>query len=451
MNQDMTWHRFCWGALGGLLLLSSGLLRLTAQSAAPSASRLVILELLAGLVYLFAVRRGHRYPETLSLRYMLLIGIGCRLLLLSAPVVFDDDIHRYLWDGNVLAHGVNPYRYSPLADNLWTLRDENWARIGYPQIRTIYPPMAQYLFAGAWLLGVRSILLLKVLFFLFDVANILLIVLLLRRWNLPVCWAMVYAWSPLAVKEFADSGHLEPVLLFFALLMLVFLLRAKPGYLPAGVCWGLAILIKFIPVIWAPLLWRVGRRRVMLPALLVVGACYLPLSGAGFNLFSGAIMYSRYWTFNGGAYALFSALQQACLPGPASLPFHPLRGLVAMITIGYAWYAGRHCRLDDHRAVAAACGNTLAVCLLFSPTVDPWYICLLLPFLCFTLNPALLLWTVTCMLSYLYYTHQTFPVWIPLGEYLPVALLLLGGWIVQKWRPSACCRIFWSRKQELEK
>ena len=276
---------------------------------------------------------------------------------------------------------------------------------------------------------------LKCLFFLFDVGNILLIALLLKRLRLPISWAIVYAWSPLAVKEFANSGHLEPVLLFFALLMLVFLLCEKPGYLAAGVCWGVAILTKFVPLLWTPLLWRMGRWRVMLPAILVIGTLYLPFLGAGLKLFSGAVMYGRYWTFNGGAFALLSTLLQAFLPGRAQSLLTPLRGLMAVITIGYALYVAKQCRLSDHRSVLAACGNTLAVCLLFSPTVDPWYICWLLPFLCFTQSPGLLLWTVTCMLSYLYYAHHTFPVWIPCGEYLPVALVLLGGWIVRKRRP----------------
>ncbi len=430
----MTWHRLFWACSGGLLLLTSGLLRAIAQAPAPSAYQFVLLELLAGVVYLVAVWRSQRDSAALSWWYVLVIGIGCRLLLLTAPVLFDDDIHRYLWDGNVLAHGVNPYRYPPLAEQLWTLRDENWARIGYPQIRTIYPPMAQCLFAGAWLFGLRTIVLLKCLFFLFDVANMLLISLLLRRLQRPVCWALIYAWSPLASKEFANSGHLEPVLLFFMLLLLICLTREKGGLLAAGTCWGLAILTKFIPLLWAPLLWRVGRWRVILPALLVIGVLYLPFLSAGRNLFSGVGMYSRYWTFNYGAFGLLSALQHALLPGLAQLPLNPLRGLVTVIMIGYALFAAKQCRLSDPLNVLAAAGNTLAVCLLLSPTIDPWYVCWLLPFLCFTLNPGLLLWTVTCLLSYLYYAHGTFPVWIPLAEYLPVALILLGQWIVQKRR-----------------
>ena len=420
----MTWHRISWGVLGGLLLCASAWLGLLARAPAPAASRFVLLELLAGGVYLCAVWHCHRYPAAPALWYILLIGIACRLLVLTTPVLFDDDIHRYLWDGSVLAHGMNPYRYPPLADELWRLRDANWARIGYPRIRTIYPPLAECLFAAAWLLGLRTIVLLKSFFLLFDLANMLLIVRMLRRWQLPVAWVVIYAWSPLAVKEFANSGHLEPVLLCLLLLTLAYLPRARIDGTAAGVLWGLAILTKFVPLVWAPLLWRAGRRRVILPALLVIGAGYLPFLGAGDRLFSGAAMYGRYWTFNAGIFALLSSLQQAWLPGLTQLPVNPLRGLMALLTIGYAVYAARSCRLDNPRALMATCGNILAVCLLLSPTVDPWYLCWLLPFLCFTPNPGLLLWTVTGMLSYCYYIQQTFSVWIPLAEYLPVAGVL---------------------------
>jgi len=422
----MTRSRLYWGIIGGLLLVASGVLHLLARADAPAASRFVILELLAGLVYLLAVWQSYRNPASLSLWYILSIALGCRLLVLSAPVVFDDDIHRYLWDGKVLARGVNPYRYAPLANELWMLRDENWTRVGYPQIHTLYPPLAECLFAGAWLLGLRTIFLLKCLFLLFDLANILLIVLLLTRLQLPGGWVIAYAWSPLAVKEFANSGHLEPVLLFFMLLTLVGVIGKKPRFQLAGAWWGLAILTKFVPLLWAPLLWRVGRWRMVLPAMLVIGIGYLPFLGAGRQLISGAGMYSRYWTFNDGIFAVLSALQRAILPGLARLPINPLRVLVMVVTAGYAVYVARQCRVDDQRALPAAGGNILAGCLLLSPTVDPWYICWLLPFLCFTPNAGLLLWTVTCQLSYLYYLHGTFPVWIPLAEYLPVALVLLG-------------------------
>src|SRR5260370_42703697 len=69
---------------------------------------------------------------------------------LSAPVFLSDDINRYIWDGRVQAHGINPYRYVPNDPHLATLRDDVFWHINRGNYApTIYPPVAQMLFLMA--------------------------------------------------------------------------------------------------------------------------------------------------------------------------------------------------------------------------------------------------------------------------------------------------------------
>ncbi|MGH2669765.1 MAG: hypothetical protein ACRDH5_11735, partial [bacterium] len=77
----------------------------------------------------------------------------------------------------------------------------------------------------------------------------------------------------------------------------------------------------------------------------------------------------------------------------------------------------------------------MAALLLLAPSVFPWYLIWLIPFLCFYPNPGFLLWTTTIFLSYevligykVLGTWQFDPmlVWL---EYLPVFALLLVGWL----------------------
>ena len=82
--------------------------------------------------------------------FMLIFGFGSAILfratLLMAQPSLSDDIYRYLWDGRVQAHAINPYLYSPDAEELKSFRDANWEKINHKEIQTIYPPFAQVFF-----------------------------------------------------------------------------------------------------------------------------------------------------------------------------------------------------------------------------------------------------------------------------------------------------------------
>ena len=79
---------------------------------------------------------------------ILVCAIACRLVCLFSPPFLSTDIFRYVWDGQVQAAGINPFRYIPADPHLAFLRDLNI----YPHINrrdyahTIYPPGAQMLF-----------------------------------------------------------------------------------------------------------------------------------------------------------------------------------------------------------------------------------------------------------------------------------------------------------------
>ena len=66
---------------------------------------------------------------------------------LYAPYL-STDVYRYVWDGRVIAAGIDPYRYVPADPHLEALRDPDI----FPEINransavTIYPPIAEALF-----------------------------------------------------------------------------------------------------------------------------------------------------------------------------------------------------------------------------------------------------------------------------------------------------------------
>ena len=122
-------------------------------------------------------------------------------------------MYRYLWDGKVFAHNINPYKFAPeevtrlkealIQDpetfekkydtqsqaELSQLYDLKWEspetlvfqeRINHPGVATIYPPLAQMIFRLAHQIQPDSILTLRFLFLAFDLVALMFIVLTLQ-------------------------------------------------------------------------------------------------------------------------------------------------------------------------------------------------------------------------------------------------------------------------------
>ena len=216
------------------------------------------LLVLAAAVYFAAVRLILRYAWPRGTVWIVVgVAIALRVLLLTAPPILSSDIYRYVWDGRVQAAGINPYRYVPADPALASLRDP----VVYPQInragyaRTIYPPLAEVVFAVAGrvsdnVTGMRLVML------GFEAVGIICLLRLLPLAGLPGERILIYAWNPLALWSFANDGHVDAIAV--GLLGLALLLRArhKDGW--AGAALAGAVLAKFFPLVVAPAFLRGG-------------------------------------------------------------------------------------------------------------------------------------------------------------------------------------------------
>ncbi len=254
---------------------------------------------LAVLFYLRAVRTAVVLGTTPQLRTIMLgFALAFRGLLVFTPPLMEIDLYRYLWDGQVAAAGGNPFRFSPstvVASDEQTedeelrllvgLRDsspgarEALYRVHFPELTTVYPPVSQAVFAAAaWsspanadIVTLRLVL--KGWLLAFDHGTVLLIAELLRWLGKPAGWLVGYAWCPLVLKEFANSGHLDTIAVFWMVAAVVAAMRAlystsrssSSGRVcwcaAATVCLALGVGAKLFPVVLAPLLLAaIGRR-----------------------------------------------------------------------------------------------------------------------------------------------------------------------------------------------
>ncbi|MBL8796432.1 MAG: hypothetical protein JNM56_21210 [Planctomycetia bacterium] len=355
------WSRRLLGLLGVVSLLAcAGLLVLSfefqSEASDPPLPRALVLLGLATLCWLTALGvlfGGANHPDGSRLTLILVFAVFFRLLLLPSWPIQEIDFYRYLWDGRVTLDGGNPFRYSPWAvletgpyappssevHGIWQLANQSDSirtileRVHYPQIPTAYPPVAQAVFALSAAITPADapvyvhVLLWKAVLLVFDAGTVVVLVLLLRRLQLPASWCLAYAWCPLVLKEFANSGHFDAIAVFFSTLALYALAGLKTATAVdraplrravwGCVALGLAILAKSYPVVLLPvvaayLIARIGRRAV------------LPLGAAV------AIVLLGYAPFVGGTSAPPPSAASVLLDIPE--PSNPGSGLAAFLS-----------------------------------------------------------------------------------------------------------------------
>src|SRR6266849_3246560 len=239
------------------------------------------LALVQSALYLIVAWLIVRARNALSTLIIVLVLAGIfRLSIVFAPPYLSDDIYRYVWDGRVQAAGINPYRYIPADEHLQSLRDE----AVYPKINrrdyahTMYPPAAEAIYFLTTRIS-ESVTWMKLTIVGFEVIAIWILMELLASFGMPRQRILIYAWHPLAVWEFAGSGHVDP--LAFAFIALALLAMRRNWETVIGISLGLATLAKLFPIVLFPALYkRWGwKMPTALAATIIVG--YLPYLGVG--------------------------------------------------------------------------------------------------------------------------------------------------------------------------
>ncbi|MGH9425825.1 MAG: hypothetical protein ACRD2L_05895, partial [Terriglobia bacterium] len=206
----------CWAFFASAFVIEASLLALHRYEARIPVVPFVLYFLLAFVAYAAVLPLlFRRSPPSTGPSLSLILGCALlfRLTVLLIPPIWDDDLYRYLWDGRVGIHEINPYLYAPDAPELESLQDDHYDMVSFKSIRTIYPPLFQFLFQWSQWIAPSSLFFLKCLALLFDLALIAVLLALLKHLGHSPALILIYAWNPLPIKEFANSGHMDSLVL----------------------------------------------------------------------------------------------------------------------------------------------------------------------------------------------------------------------------------------------
>lgn len=392
-----------------------------------------------GAVYLLAVWIARHAASRQTITVILGMAAALRLVVIFTPPYLSTDIYRYVWDGRVIAAGVNPYRYIPTDPHLAALRDPaifpNINRNNYAH--TIYPPAAEAVFFLVTRIS-DSLTAMKLAMVGFEAMAVWLLLGLLASSGQPASRIIVYAWHPLPLWEFAGSGHVDAIVVAFIALALWS--RRPAAFWFTGLALAGGTLVKFYPAAIFPALWR--RRDWRMPAIFAAAliVAYLPFLGVGWQVLGFLPHYLVEEGFTAGGGGFYPAnVVKSLLPLGGAVDIAYVAAAVVTLA-GLALYVAfrRDAPGGDVAGAALLAG---AVMFLLSPHY-PWYFTWLVVFACLVRSAALAWLTLASFLLYLVPVGSQL-IWdrprlvVESALYVPFLLLAAGDLWRQRRREQA--------------
>lgn len=422
-----------WGALGAALMagactlyLASPLFEWQREVADMPAMALGLGLAATGAVYCLLIPLiGRTVAQAEANRRRIFWSAVCagalvRALLAFSEPAMEDDYYRYLWEGALTSHLINPYGITPEearnadpSSTIGALAREAEAvllRVNHPGMTSNYPPLAQLAFAAAHRLSPWNLLAWRLFALAFDATSFLLLLALLKEARRERLWSLLYWWNPIVIKEVANSAHMDGLTVMLVLGSL--LMAARQRHLSALLVLSLAMGTKPWPALLLPLLLRAlwGRPWRLIAGGLSVAAVAtawaIPVLTGGPHPHDGFIAFARFWRTNSALFPAVEDLLAVLLDrfGRAEETWVLARALFAAglgaLAVRVAWRP-----VEDTQDLCRRAGIVTLWLVLLSPAQFPWYVMWTIPFAAF--RPA---WSIAAMtvLVPLYYVSFHF-------------------------------------------
>ncbi len=416
---------------------------------------LCLLIYLIACVWIFRTRPATGRRRWLELGVIFAGALLFRALLVPLPPNLSHDSWRYLWDAKITLQGYSPYIYPPNSPQFAGLHNNIlFHNSRYRDVPTLYPPAAQLFYLISQILVPDSLSFLKGIFVAFDLGTCGVLAYLLQRNGQDPRRAILYAWCPLPIIEFALQGHLDTMPILVMLLTFITNQRSgRWGRVLTGVLIGIATLMKLYPIV---LLIAVVRRKdweLVISCMAVIGLGYLPYIILGHGRIFG--FFSTYIGEQGtNAGIIQLGLQAMC--NALRLDRGPLLIIERggdLLVMGGAVLIVFWLRWRRNLSVEAASLILIGMVLSVSSHFFPWYAAVLLPLVALLwqplriggkLNPGIVapvaIWYQICSmpLGYLYASKSDWTVYYLFTYDIMLALLIIAGVLIWKsWDKNA--------------
>lgn len=340
---------------------------------------------------------------TFSEKEILGLSILFRVILVASIPTLTDDFYRYIWDGQLILKGINPFAYTPSEAIAAGIMQPTiyYEKMNSPDFYSVYPPTNQLVFLLSALGGslAASVFILKTLAIAVEIGTLFLITRISKHFkqgNLPL---IIYGLNPLVVLEFSGNAHSEAFMIFFIALFVALFIKKRNTL--SGISLAFAICSKLIPVLILPLLiTKIGWKNGLKLGLTAVGfsvLLFIPfISSEMLNAQKGLSLYFNHFEFYGPIYQVGKWLDGYVFNG-----LDVVIKLIGLGLIGFIYFRP----IESTQELLRSSLLIFTAYFLFSSTIHPWYVAALVFYGAFTKLNYVLIWSFTCCFTYL--TYQT--------------------------------------------
>jgi hypothetical protein len=381
-----------------LIVTANIILAVTAPPPDTSVTLFVTLWIISFLPYILScifvlkTKPGAGHWQWMELGIILMGALILRAMLLPIPPDLSHDSWRYLWDARVTLHGYSPYVYAP-GDPLFAhLRDFIYDNSRFRSVPTLYPPGAQAIYLLSYLLAPSNLFFLKSMFMVFDLGTCAALAFFLLKYRgLDPCRAILYAWCPLPIVEFAIQGHVDAATITFMLLaVFCSLSNRRSARILTGFLIGMAALTKIYPILLLVVLVRRRDWALIATCFATILISYIPYLILGHGQVLGFFStYANEHTPNEGIVKLVIAWLSPRIGLSATLTL-VVEYLIDLLLACSVFLGILVLRLQDRISMEAAILVLIGTIFVVSSHIFPWYTTTLLPWVAVMAGPV---WT----------------------------------------------------------
>jgi hypothetical protein len=374
--------------------------------------------------------------EKWNFKFLAISGTLFRLSLLFAEPNLSQDFYRFIWDGQLINHGMSPYLHLPkdliiqhgrlmhnateLISGMGSLSASNYSN---------YPPLNQFIFAlSTWVSGksvVGSVLAMRTIIILSDLGILYFGRKLLQKLNKSTHLIFWYFLNPLVILELTGNLHFEGAMLFFFIWAMYLLYNKK--WLLAAIVYALSIAIKLVPLLFLPLFLKYfGLKKSILfygVVATVTLLLLLPFYSLDFahNYVQTIGLWFSNFEFNAGFYNVVKkvAMNFGARPWELIKDYGRIMPLVVIAAVAFFTFFRENKKISN---LLVSMLWMLSLYYFLSATVHPWYIIFLVAIGLFTEFRFPMVWSLGIILSYWAYSNVGYKenYWLLSVEYIAV-------------------------------
>lgn len=347
-----------------------------------------------------------------------LIILANLIPLFSSPNL-SPDVYRFIWDGDIMLQGINPFSYSP--NDLvsqecfqWTERLQKVYLEGMTDLSiknfSVYPTLNQcYFYVCSFFTNdiFSFFIVMRLLMMGTHILGFLFIIKLLDLLSISRSRTLLIALNPLVIIELMGNFHFEGVMMSFLVIALYYVLKKQ--LFKSTLFWSFAVNIKLTPLLLLPFSWKyLGLKHSIkfyfLTFLFSIFLLLLIIWPALFHHFWESVkLYFSNFEFNSSGFRFLSWIFHERLGGQAIPVLGPILSMISLFLILlFAFFIPKKDAMNMFIWMLFA----YVVYLLLSTTVHPWYIVVPLVISLFTKYNFVVLWSFLTTWSYELYSND---------------------------------------------